>query len=272
MRHQRIDLHLNLNDIDSYLHQVYSCFYLIREQVMKLHYNEISFSEQKTDNFAQRVTFSFNKDQPEILLKGAHGTLSVTYHDLAVAAWGIYQNINYFRRKCGIFPRYRSDFNGGGNQLIEIRVKDSLDDDDCILRVVYSTYGKEDYIYEADLIADGRRDYHPVRNHGKRKFMADFTSINVETSEDLLSFMNGRYLSWIETIKWLSKPHETLDEWVGSGFDMGVKCPDFTCAHISNIQNGTLASYLALGVDLEALSHRLSCSKCQRREPFIWPE
>ncbi len=227
---------------------------------------------QKADFDDQNKVRLSAESGPDLVVKGKTSLLKITCRDLASTAWGIYTNGIFFRHKFGIDARYRQDINGGGAQLVEIGRGGVYDEMDCTIRVIFSRHIKSDWIYEADLMMDGRKDYHPTRNLGKTKFGAEFAQINITDPEELLAWINGSYVPWVRELSRISKPHSTLLEWVESGLNMGVRCSDFFCENeVKVIPNNDLKKYLTSGATLENLREKLACSKCGRSRPRVAP-
>ena len=128
------------------------------------------------------------------------------------------------------------------------------------------------WIYEANLIMDGRKDYEPSVNHGKRKFCASSARINVFNPAELLDWINNCYMPWQEQLYRCALPHGTLAEWVSSRTDMLVKCSNLECCSpFMVLPEKKLSEYLSSGLDLGALRSKLTCSFCRRREPDVFP-
>lgn len=243
--------------------------------MLKLQYTEITIDPKlinKANYEEQNYRLICEVSSPNLVLKGTTGQIEITCRDLALTAWGISKNSAFFRHKFDIQSRYNNDFNGGGNQLVEIGRDLTYGKKDCTLTAVFSSYGGGKSIYEADLIMDGRKDYHPTKNHGKHKFGANAVVIYITDPEELLTWVNDSYLPWKNELSRLSKPHSSLLEWVEAGLNMGVKCADFFCANeVKVIQNNDLKKYMISGVTLRGLTERFVCSKCGKRSPRVMP-
>lgn len=207
-----------------------------------------------------------------VFLKGDTGSLEISCRDFASTAWNIYQNSTFFQHKHDIGTWYRDDTNGGGDQLLEIFRNGSHTRENVFFIVSFSVTDGDDWVYEADLKMDGRKDYHPTVNHGKRKFGGNSIKIYASDSNELLSWINENYLSWVDELSRISRPHSTLSEWVDSGLDMGVRCSDFYCNNnLKVIPNSDLMEYLKFGLTMVQLMERLACSTCRKRHPRVSP-
>lgn len=214
--------------------------------------------------------------------RGKAGSTDITCRDLGSAAWGIYSNSQFFRFRFGVAAQYRNDLNGGGSQEVVVhrtRPEDDLSifggivrDENTILTVIFSHRRAEDWIYEASLLMDGRKDYEPVRNLGTAKFGVEQADIYMAEPGEILAWINGSYLPWTQELSRVCQPHATLSEWVESDLDMGIRCAERTCANgVKVMANSALREHLASGATLETLRERLACTTCGRRRPRLAP-
>src|SRR5690606_38855599 len=96
------------------------------------------------------------KSRTNLIVTGEAGSLTITCHDLASFAWGVYTNRAFFGARYGVSVAYSKDINGGGCQTIELGWKkksdvdidrtlsDILSENNFFLRAVFSTLSKED--------------------------------------------------------------------------------------------------------------------------------
>lgn len=209
---------------------------------------------------------------PGLIVSNVSETLEITCRDIASVAWGIYSNSLSFQQRFGIVARYSDDFNGGGDQSLEIGKGEHVFFENYVIRVIYSRFGEGNFVYEADLLMDGSKDYHPTRNLGKTQFFADRVFVDIADPDDVLTWINESYVKWREHLTRICEPHSTLREWVDSHLDMAVKCADYTCNNeVRIIPNNDLKPYVTAGVTLEDLQNRLVCARCKRRRPRIAP-
>lgn len=244
------------------------------EKASGLRYTDIIVDPKLTENqFSENKGVRLHeKEGPNLVVVGPAGRLEITCRDLSVLTWGIYQNAASFRKRFGIFAKYRDDIDGSGRQLIEVGDAGSKDPDDFLITAIFSTSHPEDWIYEADLMRDGIRDYHQTKNLGKHRFGADYIQVNIPDPNELLFWINESYLPWFEELSRLSKPHGTLAEWVASGLDMNVRCSGLFCENTTKvIPLDNLKKLLASGATLETLRERLVCSTCGKQHPTVSP-
>lgn len=219
-----------------------------------------------------------------LIVKTNTSRLELTCRSIAETAWNIQKHGIYFSYHHGIKTEFTSDLNGGGIQRLRILDKPKFPGESFFERmsaedaagtdIFYHSTSKDDddYVYENDLFMDGAKDYHPTRNLGKHRFTGKSVHLRMTDPTELLAWVNDSYLPWTESLLRLSHPHSTLEEWVHSAFDMGVRCADFYCnKQIKIISVKMLEQYLLDGQSLENLKNRLVCSSCRKRSPRISP-
>lgn len=207
-----------------------------------------------------------------LIVRNDNETLEISCSDIASVAWGIYKNVVSFRKRFGIDAVYSDDFNGGGEQSIELAKGKCIGHEDFFLRAIFSHFGESNSIYEADLRMDGSRDYHPTRNLGRTKFFARLVVIDMANPPDVLEWVNESYLHWRSELARLSEPHSNLAEWAESRLDMAVKCRNFSCVRDHKIiPNSELKVFASSGISLEDLQSKLVCRECGQRGPWVSP-
>ncbi len=214
------------------------------------------------------------KPCPSLIVKNKNknNKFYISCRDLCSLSWNIYQNSIFFQINFSLYASYCRDLNGGGSQRIEIYSNKDRSDNDLEFTAFFSQYFEDDWIYEADLFMDGRKDYHPTINRGKSKFGGVDARINKLDPDEILNWVNEGYLLWVDEISRISQPHSTLLEWVDSGLSMGVKCSTMYCRdEVKVIKNDDLKKFISYGATLEDLGKRLVCLKCGHRNPRIAP-
>lgn len=201
--------------------------------------------------------------------------LAIDCRDLARTAWDIHTNRHVFKRKYGIYTRHSMDLGGGGTQGVEvfhIGDKGNLVTGRIIFVAVFNESRTDDWIYESNLLKDGRKDYEPGHDLGRRKFGAYSVKINMPTPEDLLAWFQGDYATWTQELAPISRARSDLSAWIDSGLNMHVQCFGTYCRkHLRTIPNADLRRQIAPGSSLETLPDRLVCSRCKQTRPYITP-
>ncbi|HCO6571626.1 hypothetical protein JEX04_17510 [Escherichia coli] len=90
---------------------------------------------------------------------------------------------------------FSRDLNGSGTQGLFIK-KQNVDID--LIKVIfdYTDNKNDDFLYEADLIKDQRKDYEPTVNRGKHRFVAKQIELNID--------WNGNEIQqWRADIEWI---------------------------------------------------------------------
>lgn len=206
-----------------------------------------------------------------LIFEGDAGGLKLTCHDLATTMWGIHKNIHSFKYAFNVHTSYSSDIDGGGRQMLSLYKGDARHIDKSDAWIIFSPSESDNWLYEADLWEDVRKDYEPAVNKGRHKFSASEAMINVADSEELLSWMNKSYIPWTQKLSRITRPHSTLPEWVNSGLDMGVMCLSWPCTNQAKVPTSELRDLMVSGATLESLLKRLTCSRCGKRKTRILP-
>lgn len=76
------------------------------------------------------------------------------------------------------------------------------------------------------------------------------------------------YRHLIDVCGRLGAVEEDLDVWAQAGLDMRVICP---YCHAETLKNKRLCEFVAAGISVESLKHRLVCGRCGKREPRLRP-
>ena len=130
-----------------------------------------------------------------------------------------------------------------------------------LIQVIFDhTYKKDgEFLYEADLIMDQRKDCGPTVNKGKHRFVASCAVIQIDwNSEEIMQ--------WRFDIERLSRSPDTLSCWVRDDLDMLVSCESgYSCRKPAILTNSDLEQYVSEGLSLENLMTQLKCSKCGKR-------
>lgn len=160
--------------------------------------------------------------------------------------------------------RFSRDVNGSGDQAIFIRNKDDKSYLPALMTVYFSAaFRDQDFLYEADLFRDQRKDYEPTVNHGKHKFRASRAFAEVEWDGEIVR-------QWRSDIDRLSRSAETLKGWIEADLEMLVTCgAGYFCFKRVVYSKSDLSRLVEDGVTLEELKARLRCSKCGARKAKI---
>lgn len=199
-----------------------------------------------------------------IKLNGGLSSEEVALDDIARLGVAVHDHRYFFSLRRGLNTTFSRDLNGSGTQGLEI-TRNSDEIASPLIRVIFEPQDKNDgdFLYEADLIKDGRKDYEPTVNLGKRRFIAR----SAETRGD---WTGDEMVQWRSDIERLAKAPDTLTGWEEADLEMLVGCRDqFMCRHSSVLTRTALLCHTTAGLSLEDLTSRLKCSKCGKREAFI---
>ena len=183
--------------------------------------------------------------------------------DIARLALAMHDNSYFFLSRRGLAIRFCRDFNGSGDQLLEITRENGQKPH--LIRVYFTPThrGDDSFLYEADLIKDHGKDYEPTINQGKHRFVARSAGLNIDWGSEEVQH-------WRYDVERLSKTPDTLAGWVEADLQMLVRCRQgYTCFHKTILTNSDLAAYVTANVSLEELKARLKCSKCGKRQPLV---
>ncbi len=183
----------------------------------------------------------------------------VVCDDIANLALAIHKYRHFFSLRRQLNTRYSGDFNGSGDQLIEITSKNDTSYTRPLILVVFSVHGAGQPLYEADLIKDHGKDYNPTINWGKKWFGAKLAEIRIDWD-------SAEILQWRCDIERLSRSPDSLTAWIDAELEMLVRCSSYMCGQNAILTKRELTQYLAAGLSLEDLKTRLTCSKCGKRE------
>jgi hypothetical protein len=170
----------------------------------------------------------------------------------------------FFSLRRGVKTRFSRDLNGSGTQGIYINRADDEFTSEYLVSVVFQpSYSKDDdFLYEADLITDQRKDYEPTVNRGKHRFKAWRAYIEVDWNGD--ECRQGQ-----ADVARLSRSADTLTGWIQADLEMIVRCGSRNCWHSAILSKTDLERHVAAGMTLEALKRQFKCSECNRREARI---
>lgn len=179
-------------------------------------------------------------------------------NDIARLALTMHGHSYFFSLRRHLNINFSRDLNGSGTQGLFIK-KQNVDID--LIKVIfdYTDNKNDDFLYEADLIKDQRKDYEPTVNRGKHRFVAKQIELNID--------WNGNEIQqWRADIERLTRSHDNLEGWLKNGSEMLVCCASgFFCRLPTILTLNDLKQYVAMGVTLEDLKTRLKCSKCGKR-------
>lgn len=211
------------------------------------------------------------KSNPIVVRRKGVGK-EISCQDFASLAWGMLSNSHSFLHRFSVQCSLNQDFNGSGMQKLEVCRVGVPSDEYPILSVLFEACWEVGWIYEANLIMDGRKDYEPPINRGKHKFCVRSARINVYNSTGMLEFVNDNYIPWEEQLYRCGLPHATLAEWASSRVDMLIKCSNPLCSSPYKVlPTMKLQEFFSSGLDLSMLRTRLTCSVCRRNEPHVFP-
>jgi len=217
------------------------------------------------------ISLSLRRDDEALLIKGVTPSFRVTCDDIARLAFAMHESHLFFIHRHGLKLDFCRDLNGGGTQRLTITPSGSGEVPNWTLEAFYTPiYSDDPWIYQADLLMDGRKDYDPVINRGKHGFCADSIHIRVPPSETVADWFVANYLVWEKELGRVQLPYSTLRQWFESGFHMWVTCQDAFC-HRAVLSNDSLKQYADTGLTVEELSARMRCTQCGKRGARVKP-
>jgi hypothetical protein len=179
-------------------------------------------------------------------------------NDIAKFALAMHAHSYFFSVRRHLNINFSRDLNGSGIQGLFI--KKQSDEMDLIQVIFDCAYSKDvDFLYEADLITDQRKDYEPTVNRGKHRFVAKRAELKIDWNSDEIH-------QWRSDIERLTRSHATLEDWIKNDSEMLVRCGSgFFCRKPAILTLKDLKRYVEMGITLEDLKTRLKCSKCGKR-------
>lgn len=91
----------------------------------------------------------------------------IAYDDIAELALAMHYRSYFFSLRRGLDITFSQDLNGGGMQVLYIKRNNELGSPYLVQVFFDYTYAKDgEFLYEADLIMDQRKDYEPTVNMG----------------------------------------------------------------------------------------------------------
>ncbi len=203
----------------------------------------------------------------------------ITANSLASLGYWMMDYGYFFRQRYSLNIRHSSDFDGSGQQSIEINRADrDKYSSEWQLRLVYSeqTDNSDDFIYEAELISDTRTGYpYGSKNHGLRRFKVHCAFLN-QSPTAATQWVAELYLPWKKDLERLQRASESLAHWVDAGLGMDVSCRP--CARAAGLggrikptkfSNHILKGFANKGLDLTNLRSKLKCKKCGQRDAIL---
>lgn len=127
-------------------------------------------------------------------------------NDIARLALTMHGHSYFFSLRRHLNINFSRDLNGSGTQGLFIK-KQNVDID--LIKVIfdYTDNKNDDFLYEADLIKDQRKDYEPTVNRGKHRFVAKQIELNID--------WNGNEIQqWRADIERLTRSHDNLEDWL----------------------------------------------------------
>lgn len=213
---------------------------------------------------------SLRREDEPLLVQSDVPSFWITCDDIARLAVAMHESRLFFIHRHGLKLDFCRDLNGSGTQALTITPSGLGKVPDWTLEAVFSPVNSGDYIYQADLLVDGRKDYDPVMNRGKHGFRADRVHMRVSPPDIVSDWLVGNYLIWESELDKVQLPHSTLEEWVGNGFHMWVICQDVFC-HRSVLPNDRLKEFADAGLSLEELNSKMRCTQCGKRGARVKP-
>lgn len=181
---------------------------------------------------------------------------------IARLALAMYDHRYFFSVRRDVSIRFSRDLNGSGVQGLYIERKGEPTGVSNLITIIFEPMNGAggDFLYEADLIRDQRKDYEPTVNKGKHRFVARSANMDIEWDSEEAS-------QWRLDIDRLSRSPNSLGEWIEADLEMLVTCSPlfFICDHRAILSKDDLMPHLAAGLGLDDLKTRLKCSKCGKR-------
>lgn len=209
--------------------------------------------------------FWFKNDLLKSPIFQSKNYLNVGARELAQMSMVFKENYLFFKKYHGIVVQYSSDTNGSGNQSCKFEVLDESGGLIFKCNMNFMPTEKCEFIYEADLFTDQRKDYDPVINRGRRRFDVENLELTFYGKRTMCDWVAEAYPIVKEHAELLGPVRADLISWTEVGLDMTVTCPNYPCRHISIIPNSNLMSYRSDGEVLASLRKKLTCWKCGYR-------
>lgn len=191
--------------------------------------------------------------------------LNIDARELAQMSVVFYENSSFFKENHGIVVQYRSDTNGSGNQSRKFEVLDESGGLIFKCDMNFMPTRESEFVYEADLFTDQRKDYDPVVNRGRRRFDVENLKLTFYGKRMMCDWISEAYPTVKEHAELLGPVRADLISWTEAGLDMKVTCANYSCRHVSIIPNNNLLSYRRDGEVLASLRKKLTCCKCGYR-------
>lgn len=182
--------------------------------------------------------------------------------EIARLALAMYEKSYFFSLRRGLSISFYRDTDGSGTQLLEITRRSGQEPH--LIEVIFDvTYSDDDFLYEADLIKDQRKDYEPTINFGKQRFFARRARLKIDWGSEEVQ-------RWRHDVERLSRSPDTLAGWVEADLEMLVRCSEaFGCGRKTVLTSSDLALQVEATVTLEDLKARLTCLKCGKRQADV---
>ncbi|MBP7818248.1 MAG: hypothetical protein KA085_19180 [Phenylobacterium sp.] len=183
----------------------------------------------------------------------------ISCDDIAKLALAMHDHTYFFSLRRGLSIRFSRDLNGSGTQGLYI-TRESDEAASKLIVVIFEPRSKNDdnFLYEADLLMDGRKDYDPTINRGKCGFVACMAETRIDWNSD-------ETVQWRSDIDRLSRSPNTLTGWIEADLEMLVRCGTRYCYQNAILTRSDLTRHVAAGLSLEDLKTRLKCTKCGTR-------
>ena len=210
-------------------------------------------------------------DQGEMVKLGNDGATpqKITNDEIARFALAIYKHSWFFSLRRGLSIRFSSDLNGSGTQGLFIKKEKEETGPPYLIDVVFTqTFTKDcEFLYEADLWMDGRKDYEPGQNKGKHRFRARSAAMQID-------WIGDEAQQWRLDIERLSRSPDTLTGWIADDLEMLVICQSCSVSYFLGrkpaiLTNNDLQRHVSAGLSLEDLKIRLKCSECGKRRAHV---
>lgn len=189
----------------------------------------------------------------------------VSHRDIAKLALAMHEHSYFFTLRRGLRMNFSRDLNGGGTQGLFIHKESDSSNAQGLIEVFFDATSDKNtqYLYEADLITDQRKDYEPSVNRGKHRFISKRARLLVDWNSDEIQ-------QWRSDIVRLKKSPDTLSDWIDNELEMLIRCGHpYFCRIPAIFTKSDLQRYAEKGYTLEDLRTKFKCYKCGKRGAHI---
>lgn len=185
----------------------------------------------------------------------------VSHREIAKLALAMHDRSYFFQLRRGLRMNFSRDLNGSGVQGLFIHRESDAWNAEGLIEVYfdYTSDKNTQFLYEAELITDQRKDYEPSINRGMHRFISKRAKLRIEWDGDEIQ-------QWRSDIERLNMSPKTLNDWIDNELEMSVRCSHpYFCREPAIFTKSDLQRYAEKGYTLDDLRTKFKCSKCGKR-------